>query len=250
MSDPQGYGQYTPPPGPPQKVRKHKFRNYVVIPAGILLAVILAVGVVAAVAGGKPARTPTAPVTSGQASASPGQNLFTDPSGGTCLAPQAAAGYCPGDAPSPSDSPQDLTGPLGTLFTITETDSSTGAQDSYEVTAVRILDPAAGSDEFDAPDPGSRLIGVEFRITGTGGYARDDANVDASVQGDDGQVYQADFTSLAAGTNFDAGDFSVTSGRTQVGWVTFQLPQGVKVSTIQWQTDITDTTPPATWTTG
>jgi hypothetical protein len=169
----------------------------------------------------------------------------TDPNGVTCVFTQDD-GYCPGDSPSPTA--QDLTGPVGTTFTVTGSDSS-GYDTSYDVTATRVLDHARGSDEFETPNSGNRFVGVKFTITGGTGYSKDDANNDAVVEGDDGQVYTADFSSLAVGTNFNSGEFNVTSGHTQTGWVTFQVPHGVKVASVQWQPNsgLSDQQP-ATWT--
>jgi hypothetical protein len=243
------YGQYTPPPMPEQPRKRHRFRNFVVIPLTSLIGLIVIFGIIGAIAGGGAPKTIKAPaVAPSSAPASSQPQMFTDPAGGSCPAAQENSdGYCPGDEPAATPSSQNLTGPLGTTFTTTETDSSTGAQNSYDVTAVTILDPARGSDEFNTADAGKRLVGVEFKVTGTQGYSNDDANNDASIQGSDGQVYQPDFTSLAAGTNFNSGDFSVSSGQTQTGWITFQLPLGVKIDSIQWQADVFGNNPPAIW---
>lgn len=140
----------------------------------------------------------------------------------------------PAQPPStPPDTSNDLTGPLGTTFTDTTTDQS-GNDVSYDVTATKIADLARGSDQFTTPDQGNRFVGVKFRITGDTGYSSDDANNDAVLIGNDGQTYTADFSSISEGTNFNNGEFGVRAGQTQTGWVTFQVPKGVKVSSIQW----------------
>jgi hypothetical protein len=150
-------------------------------------------------------------------------------------------------AAEPSSSEPDLSGPLGSQYEVTTQDES-GNDIKYDVTAVKLLDPARGSDEFEVPDSGKRFVGVKFEITGSGGYAHDNANSDALIQGSDGQTYDADFSSISAGTNFNSGDFGVTSGRTQSGWVTFQLPKGVSVAEIQWQPNSFSDQQPAVWT--
>jgi hypothetical protein len=167
----------------------------------------------------------------------------------TPAAPPSSAPAAPPSTPAPPPSTpaaQDtLTGPLGTVFTVTSTDNS-GNPVSYDVTADKVLDRATGADEFSTPDPGNRFVGVKFTIAGDAGYSTDDANNDAVLQGSDGQVYTADFNSISAGTNFNSGDFSVTAGRTQTGWVTFQVPDGVSVTSVQWQPGLGDQQP-ATW---
>lgn len=152
----------------------------------------------------------------------------------------------PSTAASPSSSSSEMSGPLGTKFTITTTDDS-GNNVSYDVSAVRVLDPAHGTDQFSTPDSVKRFVGVKFTITGVVGYSNDDSNIDASIQGSDGQVYTADFNAISAGTNFNGGNFSVNAGSTQTGWVTFQLPHGVSVTSVQWQPGFGGQAP-AVWT--
>lgn len=144
-------------------------------------------------------------------------------------------------APSPSPSSDSTTGHLGDTFQIT--DSTDGW--SYSATLVKVLDPAQPDDSFDAADSGKRLVGAEFKLTGISGNAQDDANNDASVQGSDGQVYSPSFSGLATGTNFDNGDFSLRPRSAEIGWVTFQVPDGVKVTEVQWDPSLSGS--PATW---
>lgn len=224
MNQDPGYGQYTAPPG--QSRKTHRFRNFVLLPLAALIALLVLIGVISAVAGGggKVAKTPVVVPSSSQPATSQ-------------------------PASSPADTSQDLTGPVGTTFTVTTQDES-GNDVKYNVQAVTITDPARGSDEFNVPASGKRFVGVQFKITGSGGYAHDNANSDALIQGSDGQSYTADFSSLSAGTNFNSGDFGVTSGHSQVGWVAFQLPKGVSVAEIQWQPNSFSDQQPATWTNG
>lgn len=151
---------------------------------------------------------------------------------------------------APDTSSQDLTGPVGTMYTVTTQDNN-GNDVIYGVTAMQVVDPATGSDQFSTPDPGNRFVGVKFKITGMSGHSSDDANNDAVLQGDDGQVYNSDFNSITAGTNFNSGSFTVSKGGSQVGWVTFQVPKGVKVSQVQWDPNSgMSGDQPAVWTVG
>lgn len=151
-------------------------------------------------------------------------------------------------APSaPASTPDTMTGPLGSSFTVTTQDNS-GKDVSYDVTAKRVLDPATGADEYTTPDAGKRFIGVKLTISGGIGYSHDDANNDVAIVGSDGQTYTPDFNSISAGTNFNDGDFSVSAGQKVTGWVTFQLPKRVSAASVQWQADIFGGSPPATWT--
>lgn len=218
-------GQYQPPPLPPRRRRRRILLALAWAGAG-LAGLIITITVLAAAFGGGSHVT-------GQSS--PGTPVTFSP------APSAPDSSSP--APSPSDS---LTGPVGTEFTVTSQDNS-GNDVKYGVTADKITDPASGADQYTTPDSGKRFIGVEFTVTGISGYSSDDANSDAIILGDNGQTYSADFSSISAGTNFNSGNFGVRSGQTQVGWVTFQVPRGVKVASVQWQPGLGDQQP-ATWT--
>ena len=131
-------------------------------------------------------------------------------------------------APSPTAST--ATAPVGSDYTIT--DSSDGVK--YDVTLTKVISPAAPADSFFAADPGMHLVGAVFSVTGDTGTASDDANLTATANGSDGQVYQASFDGIAGYTNFSSGDFTVAPGQTEVGEVTFEVPDGVKVAEIQW----------------
>ncbi len=226
MASTDQYSQYpyTPPQESPPARKTHRVRNWVVFPAVGLGGLLVAGGIVGAVAGGTHVAKNTAPPPA---------------------APAAQASTFPTD--TPASTPDDLSGPLGSTFTVSTQDNS-GNDVSYDVTAVKVLDPARGADEYTTPDTGKRFAGVEFTITGDSGYSSDDANINAVIQGDDGQSYTADFSSISAGTNFNGGDFGVAAGRTQTGWVTFQLPRGVSVASVQWQPDVFGGQQPATWT--
>lgn len=136
-------------------------------------------------------------------------------------------------APPASTASAAATGTLGSTLKATDADGN-----AYTVTLVKVVDPATGSDEFNQPDSGKYLFGAVFTIAGETGNASDDANNDAVVVGSDDQDYTADFDSIAGYTNFQDGDWSVSPGTTVTGAVTFQLPNGVTVKSVQWSADL------------
>lgn len=106
-NDTLGFGGFPPPSGPPQKPpKRHRFRNWVVIPAAIIIGVIVLISIIAGIAGSGSKAPVVLPVTSTGAitfTASPDQAQFTDPAGLACPTSQEDnSGYCPGDDPSPS----------------------------------------------------------------------------------------------------------------------------------------------------
>lgn len=208
---------YQPPPPAPRK--RHTWRNIILATLGVMTLVV----VIAAVA------------------ASGSNPKITAANTGTS-APAAAAPAAAPVTPAPVN-----TGPLGTTYTDSGT-SDGGNAYSYTVTLNQVLPNATPDNEFDAAPSGEVLVGAEFTITGVTGTSSDDANSDATAIGSNGETYTFTANGLAAGTNFNYGDFNVSPGVTSVGWVAFDVPAGVTVSSIVWSPDFSGVS--ATWTLG
>jgi hypothetical protein len=114
-------------------------------------------------------------------------------------------------------------------------DLADGSGNVYRVTLVKVIDPAKGADQFNAPDSGKRFVGLIFRVKALAGSPQnEDANNDAVVVGGNGRTYPADFDGIAGYTNFNTGTIHVAQGETVTGSVTFQVPNGVTVSKARW----------------
>jgi hypothetical protein len=121
-------------------------------------------------------------------------------------------------------------GKVGSSFALED-----GSGNTYRVTLVKVIDPARGASQFDSPDNGKRFVGAVFTIKAvTGSPQNEDANNDAVLVGSNGQNYSADFANIVGYTNFDSGTIHVAQGDTVTGAVTFQVPDGLTVSTVQW----------------
>lgn len=154
----------------------------------------------------------------------------------------SAASTIPGVSPSPAGI---LTGPPGSAFTAV-TMYQGGVPSEYSVTLTRVDEHAHLDQYSQLVKHGDHLAAAEFTVAGMTGQASDDANNDAGVIGSDGQVYDPATAGVTEGTNFSGGVFSVSPGVTVKGWVSFELPEGVTVASIQWLTGRTT----ATWTVG
>ena len=121
-------------------------------------------------------------------------------------------------------------GVVGASFAL---DDGTG--NGYQVTLVKVVDPARAVNQFSRPAGGKRFVGLVFRIKGlTGSPQGEDANNDAVLVGANEQDYPADLNRIAGYANFGDGAIHVTPGETVTGAVAFQIPNGVAVSTVQW----------------
>ena len=104
-----------------------------------------------------------------------------------------------------------------------------GSGNTYQVTLVKVIDPAS------TPGSGKRIVGLVFRIKGTGGTLQgEDADRDAAVVGANGQDYQSDLKGVAGYGHFDDGAIQLSAGETVTGAVAVPVPSSVPVSTIQW----------------
>jgi hypothetical protein len=125
---------------------------------------------------------------------------------------------------------QEPPGQVGSSFELKD-----GSGNLYRVTLTKVIDPAKGENQFTVPDTGKRFVGLVFQVKALTGSPQDeDANNNAVIIGSNGQSYAADFAGIAGYTNFDHGAIHVSNGETATGSVTFQLPEDVKVSTVQW----------------
>ncbi len=200
------YGGYPQAPGgpqypyapPPQRKKHHWLRN---IFLGIVGLIVLIVVISVATSGGN--------------------GVSTNPSG-TTATPQAKGSRAAAHAAAPAS--------VGSYFDVKD---SSG--DTYRVALVKIIDPAQGADQFTTPDNGNRFVGAIFTIKAISGSPQDeDANNDAALVGSNGQTYNSDISSIAGYTNFSEGQIKVAQGESTTGAVTFQVPNGVKVSKVQW----------------
>jgi hypothetical protein len=147
--------------------------------------------------------------------------VSTTPSGSTASA---------GPASSPAATAKAAVARVGSYFDVQD-----GSGDTYRVTLVKIIDPAQGASEFDTPDNGKRFVGAVFTIKALSGSPQDeDANNDAAAIGSNGQTYTADIYDIAGYTNFSNGAIHVAQGETTTGAVVFQVPDGIKVTKVQW----------------
>ncbi len=115
-------------------------------------------------------------------------------------------------------------------------DVQDGNGHTYQVTLVKVIDPAESANKFNTPASGYRLVGAVFRIKALSGSPRDEnADADAVVIGSNGRTYTFNIRLIAGYTNFSDGMIHVAQRETTTGAVTFQIPDGIKVMKVQWR---------------
>ena len=175
----------------------------------LIRAVIAALAVSAVAVGcsdGKISTTPVPPT--GTSASAPVASAPGTPTGAPAAAPQAEVGDT-----------LDLTG------------DDVGARMAVEVT--RVVDPAPAADEFSNPDPGDRLVSVQFSLRNTGSAVYSDSPSNgAQIVDSSGQGYDSSFDNTSAGPPFPAIEH-VAPGDSALGYVTFEVPDGVRVAQVQ-----------------
>jgi len=152
--------------------------------------------------------------------------------GTSTVTPTAQKTTAPAQSPStaaPSASPtQPQQAHVGDLFTVTLENGT-----KYEVMLLRVDQQAPPATELEAAQPGHHLAAAQFRISATTSVD-ENANNNTTATGSDEQAYTPSFELVAEGTNFAHGQVRLQPGSSLVGWVTFELPAGVRITKVQW----------------
>jgi hypothetical protein len=106
--------------------------------------------------------------------------------------------------------------------------------DAIQVTLVKIVDPAKSANEYITPDTGKRYVAVQLRIVNKGSTVYDDdPQAEAKAKDALGESFDVDFADTTAGVSMDSG-LKLAPGDTALGFVTFQVPAGQKVTQVQY----------------
>lgn len=152
--------------------------------------------------------------------------------GTSTVTPAAPKATAPAQSPSgasASPSPtQQQRAHVGDRFTVALENGT-----KYEVTLLRVDQQASPANEFEAAQPGRHLAAAQFRVSATTSVD-ENANNNATATGSDEQAYTPSLASVAEGTNFANGEIRLQPGGSLVGWVTFELPDTVRITKVQW----------------
>jgi hypothetical protein len=120
------------------------------------------------------------------------------------------------------------------LAKVGDTIGLTGFEDGkLDVTVVKVVDPAQPGDEFTEPQSGNRFVGIQFQLVNTGDKAYSDSPANgAQITDEQGQQFQPTFADISAGPSMSS-DVRLKPGAKALGWITFEVPKGVKPATVQ-----------------
>src|SRR5262245_9024735 len=93
----------------------------------------------------------------------------------------------------------------------------------FEVTLLTVEDPVVATDEFLAPEPGNRFVGVELDVRNTSSASESFSSLlSAEIVDDQGQTWS---TSLFAVSGRSSIDGDIRSGESCRGWIGFEVPE-------------------------
>lgn len=127
-----------------------------------------------------------------------------------------------------------------------------GGDEHIQITLVKVVDPAKSTDEYRTPKAGNRFIAVQMRIVNVNSKAYTGDPMARTVAKDaDGQVFEADFSPAQTdvGQPMDSG-LTLAPGDKALGVLTFEVPSGVKLVTVQYSTHAFNNGKTAQWTLG
>ena len=132
------------------------------------------------------------------------------------------------------------------LFALPLSALGTAPPTAAPMTIKQIIDPAQGADQFNTPDNGKHFVGVVYQVKLISGKIDDSADNCATLMGSDSHAYDSDISSIA-GYSGTSNLLKLNTGESQTGAVVFQVPNGVKATTVKWTPDSCMADSTATW---
>ena len=97
----------------------------------------------------------------------------------------------------------------------------------------KVIDPASGANQYSNPASGKHFVGVKLRVQNKAATSyQNNANNETTIVLSTGKTRDADYNPIAGCGNFDNGQIKLASGASSTGCVTFQVPNGQKVTKI------------------
>jgi hypothetical protein len=149
-----------------------------------------------------------------------------------CLAAAIALAGCGHSERAPGGT-KSTANPMGAVGSTLQLSDSSGTK--LEVTVMHVIDPASGADRYSTPAHDKHFIGVQLRVQNSAAATyENNANNETRITLSNGAAVVADYNAIAGCSNFDNGQVSLTAGSATTGCVTFQVPNGKRIDTIQY----------------
>lgn len=158
-------------------------------------------------------------------------------------APAANTPTTPAAAPGKADQPPAPVA-IGQPVTLLRSGGS-----GITMTALQIQDPAMPKETYGKAPAGTRLVAVQWKVAASGTLAISSSPaMGSSVIDSDGQEYPILTRDITAGTSMPL-SVSIAAGDSRLGWVTYSVPDGVKIVKVQYSPGLGLAADTGTWTT-
>lgn len=140
-------------------------------------------------------------------------------------------------APAEPTQPEAATsGPVGTSFTITDTDAD-GTVTAYKIRLDKVVEPAKPDPEYvqygEPVKAGHHVVGMLFYVEGVKGKIYADPETGLTATGSNGEVYQYSTMELADRAGFESTD--LLTGEHRSGWTAFEVPNGTQLVSVRYE---------------
>lgn len=158
----------------------------------------------------------------------PSESVTMPPTPSGVVSPSASAQPPSGAVSSPAP-PTSSVARVGDTITLVGTTPG----NKLDATVTKIVDPAQPDNPYGSPDPGSRFVAVQWRITNTGSNPIDVGPTYGSAVIDTlGQQFSPTYETTTAGPAYPS-SATIPPGGSRLGYVTYELPRQSQPHEIQ-----------------
>ena len=148
----------------------------------------------------------------------------------------ALAGCAPSQ-PQPSKNHQVTALHSAQVGTALPVSDSSGTK--LDVTVEKVIDPASGANQYSNPASGKHFVGVKLRVRNTAAVTyQNNANNETTIVLSNGKTGHANYNPIAGCGNFSNGQVKLASHASATGCVTFQVPNGQRVTRVRYHNTV------------
>jgi uncharacterized protein DUF4352 len=108
-----------------------------------------------------------------------------------------------------------------------------------DVTVEKVIDPASGANQYSNPASGKHFVAVKLRVRNTAAITyQNNANNETTIVLFNGKTGHANYNPIAGCGNFSNGQIKLASHASATGCVTFQVPNGQKITKVRYHNTV------------
>lgn len=144
---------------------------------------------------------------------------------------------CAPSAPQPGKSHRTSAVRSAQVGTALPVSDSSGTE--LDVTVEKVINPASGANQYSNPASGKHFVGVKLRVRNTAAVTyQNNANNETTIVLSNGKTGHANYSPIAGCGNFSNGQIKLASRASATGCVTFQVPNGQKITKVRYHNTV------------